>query len=56
MAKEELLTAGKLAEKWGVPSGKVKKAIDTLKIQPDSKKGACNYYNASTAGKIKKAL
>ena len=56
MAKEELFTVGKLAEKWGVPAGKVKKAIETLKIQPDQKKGACNYYNNTTAGKIKKTL
>jgi hypothetical protein len=56
-AKEsQLFTAGKLAEQWGIPAGKVKKAIESLGIAPDHKKGACNYYSEATAGKIKKAL
>jgi hypothetical protein len=56
-AKEpQLLTAGKLAEQWGIPAGKVKKAIESLGIAPDHKKGACNYYSEITANKIKKGI
>ncbi len=54
--EQQLFTAGKLAEQWGVPAGKVKKAIESLKIAPDQKKGACNYYSNETAKKIKKGI
>lgn len=58
MAKteSELLTAGKIAEKLGVSSTQVKKAIDILKIKPTTKKGACSYYSADVLNKIKSAL
>ena len=54
--KEELFTAAKLAEKLGVSQGKVKKAIETLEIEPDQKKGRCNYYSEVSLDKIKKSL
>ena len=50
-----LFTAAKLAEQWGVPAGKVKKAIEVHAIAPDQKKGVCNYYSEDTAKKIKKS-
>ncbi|MBM2816234.1 MAG: hypothetical protein HW421_2996 [Ignavibacteria bacterium] len=53
---DELLTAGKIAEKLAVPPAKIKKAITTLNIQPDNVKGGCNYYNTATIAKIKKGL
>jgi hypothetical protein len=57
MAKtEDLLTAAKWAEKLGVSQGKVKKAIDTLEIEPDQKKGKCNYYSEATMEKVKNSL
>ena len=59
MAKKtegEMLTAGKLAEKFGVSAGKLKKIIQELAIEPDKKKGACNYYSEKTAKKIKAKL
>jgi len=56
MAKEEMFTAGKLAEQFGVPPAKIKKAIETLQIQPDMKKGGCAYFSTETAQKIKAAI
>jgi len=54
--KSDLLTAGKMAKALGVPDGKVKKAIESLGIKPDIKKGACNYYSREALAKIKNAL
>lgn len=56
MAKEEMLTAGKIAEKLGVPAGKIKKAIESLQLEPDAKKGPCNYYSDASVKKIQSAL
>jgi biotin operon repressor len=53
---EELLSAAKWAEKLGVSQGKIKKAIETLEIEPDHKKGKCNYYSEATMEKVKKSL
>ena len=54
--KSDLLTAGKMAKALGVPDGKVKKAIESLGIKPEVKKGACNYYSREALAKIKNAL
>jgi hypothetical protein len=56
MAKEELFTTGKLAEQFGTTVNNIKKVIVQLKIEPDSVKGKCNYYNPKTALKIKAGL
>ncbi len=56
MAESEMLTSTKLAEKFGVSAGKVKKAIEALKIEPDMKKGPCAYYSEESAKKIKAAI
>lgn len=56
MTNQELFTAGKLAEQWGVSATKIKKAIEKSGVQPDAKKGACSYFTKETAEKIKKAL
>lgn len=52
----DLLTAGAIAKELGVPDGKVKKAIQELKLQPKAKKGVCNYYGKDAVAKIKSAL
>ena len=52
----DLLTAGKMAKALDVPDGKVKKAIESLGIIPEVKKGACNYYSKETLAKVKKAI
>jgi hypothetical protein len=58
MAKEQsaLLTAGNIAKELGVPAPQVKKAIETLGLEPDAKKGACSYYAKGAVAKIKAAL
>jgi hypothetical protein len=53
---DEMVTAAKLAKEFGVTENTVKKAIKELGIQPDAKKGPCNYYGPKTAQKIKKAV
>ncbi len=55
-AKDELLTAGAIAQAIGAPGAKVKKAIQDLGIKPKAKKGACNYYGADSLAAIKKAV
>ena len=53
---QELLTVGKMAKEWGVSPKEVKQAIEKLNLEPDEKKGVCNYYYRQTAEKIKKSL
>jgi len=52
----DLLTAAKVAQEIGVSDAAVKKAIKELGIQPDAKKGPCNYYGPAAVAKIKKAV
>jgi hypothetical protein len=54
--KSDLLTAGNIAKTLGVSDAKVKKAIQSLGIKPDAKKGVCNYYSKDVVKKIKGAL
>lgn len=54
--KDEMLTAKKIAEKLGTTETKVKKIIKEQNIEPDAKKGACNYYAPQTVEKIKSLL
>ena len=56
MADEGQITAANIAKELGVPPGKVKKAIEELKIAPVAKKGACTYYSRDALKKIKAAL
>ncbi len=56
MAKDDLITAGNIAKELGVTGGKVKKAIETLGLEPAEKKGACSYYPRAAVAKIKAAL
>ena len=43
---DELLTAGKIAEKLGVSPAKVSKAIKDNGVEPDQKKGNAAYFGA----------
>jgi hypothetical protein len=52
----DLLTAANIAKVLGVSDGKVKKAILTLGIKPQAKKGVCSYYGKDTVAKVKGAL
>ncbi len=51
-----MLTAKKVAEKLGVTEAKVKKIIKEQNIEPDAKRGACNYYAPATVEKIKSLI
>jgi len=53
---DDLFTAGKLAKEWGVSPKEVKAAIEKAGVDEDVKKGACRYYTAETAKKIRKHL
>ena len=44
----DLLTAANIAKALGVSDAKVKKAIQTLGIKPQAKKGVCSYYGKDT--------
>jgi hypothetical protein len=52
----DMLTAGNIAKQLNVPPAEVKKAIASLKLKPDAKKGACCYYGQTAVAKIKKAV
>jgi hypothetical protein len=54
--KSDLLTAGNIAKVLGVSDVKVKKAIQTLGIKPQAKKGVCNYYSRDAVAKVKAAI
>jgi hypothetical protein len=58
MTKEAspLMTAATMAKELGISDAKVKKAIAELGLQPEAKKGVCNYYSADTLKKIKGSL
>ena len=53
---EEGITAANIAKELGASPAKVKKAIETLKIEPVAKKGACTYYSREAVKKIKAAV
>jgi len=52
----EMYTAAKLAEKLGVPQGKVKKLMAAANIEADEVKRGCKYYSEATANKVKALL
>lgn len=56
MANEELLTAGKIAERLGVSQSKVSKIVKERGLEPDQKKGNCGYYGAEKVKAIEDAL
>jgi len=53
---EELYTAAKLAKTLKISEAEIKKTLKELRFEPDMKKGVCNYYNAKTLEKLKRAL
>jgi hypothetical protein len=53
--KNDLMTAGKIAQELAISGSIVKKAIADLKIKPVAKKGACSYYSKDVLPKIKAA-
>ena len=55
-SNDALLSPAKVAEALGVSPAKVKKAIESIGLQPTSKKGICAYYDAAAVKKIQAAL
>lgn len=56
MADEGQITAANIAKELGVSAGKVKKAIDELRLTPVAKKGACSFYSREAVKKVKASL
>lgn len=56
MTDEELLSAGKIAEKLGVSSGKVSKYLKESGLEPDQVKGRCGYFGPEKVKAIEQAL
>jgi predicted ArsR family transcriptional regulator len=56
MADEGQITAANIAKELGVSAGKVKKAIEELKLAPVAKKGACSFYSRDAMKKIRASL
>jgi GTP-binding protein HflX len=53
---DELLTAGKIAEKLGVSAAKVSKAIKDGGVPPDQKKGNCAYFGPEKVSRLEELL
>ncbi len=53
---DELLTAGKIAERLGVSPAKVSKAIKDNAVEPDQKKGNCAYFGAQKVAQLEALL
>jgi GTPase len=53
---DELLTAGKIAEKLGVSPAKVSKAIKDNAVEPDQKKGNCAYFGPDKVAQLEALL
>lgn len=54
--KEELLTAAKLADAWGVPKAALSKKLKELMVEPDLVKSGCLYYSRVRLEKIRPKL
>jgi len=54
--KSALLTAGAIAKELKVSGTVISKAIQSLAIKPDMKKGACSYYSKDAVKKIKASI
>ena len=56
MAKDELLTGKKIAEKLGISPAKVTKYLKENDVQPDHIRCNCKYYGKKTVKQVEKAL
>lgn len=55
-AKDEILSAGKIAKEIGAKPAQVKKAIADLSLDPAKVKGACKYYDQGQIAQIRKSI
>jgi len=58
MAKEksELFSSGAIAKELKISGPAVAKAIKSLGLKPEMKKGVCSYYSKDAVNKIKLSL
>jgi hypothetical protein len=56
VTEQATVTVGVIAKEIGVSDAKVKKAIETLKIEPVGKRGACKLYAADVVEAVRKTL
>lgn len=56
MSDSAMLSPAKIAEAVGASPAKVKKAIETLGLQPAAKKGVCCFYDEAAVAKIRASL
>jgi len=54
--KPELLSAGKIGKEIGASAAKVKKAIETLSLEPANIRCGCKYYDKAQVQQIKKTI
>ena len=52
----DLLTAGKLAEAWGVPKSALSKKLKEFEVAPDLVKAGCSYYSLGRLEKLRPKL
>ncbi len=52
--KKEMLSAGKIGKEIGASPAKVKKAIETLALEPSKVHCGCKYYDKTQIAQIKK--
>lgn len=55
-SKQDLLSAGKISKEIGASAAKVKKAIETLALEPANIRCGCKYYDTSQVAQIKKTI
>lgn len=56
MTDETTVTTGVIAKQLGLSDAKVKKALETLKIEPVGKRGVCKLYAPTVIEEIRKTL
>lgn len=56
LTDQATVTVGVIAKELGVSDAKVKKAIETLKIEPVGKRGVCKLYAADAVDAVRTSL
>ena len=54
--KQELLTASKLADAWGIPKAALGRRLREVGVKPDLVKAGCSYYSPLRLEKLRAKL
>lgn len=54
--KDEVLSAGKIGKEIGASAAKVKKAIESLALEPAKVRCGCKYFDQAQIAQIKKEV